>query len=456
MKKALIILVIVSLPVVFVLGSRKHDDAEPIAVTPSAQRPGDAAKGYEYLTTGDFIKSGVPYSYFTYAAGQDKNNYLNRTGKNATVAHGYNVIEKDGIEMVIPTCMQCHSQVFEGKLVIGLGNNSLDFSNAKSVNYDAGLQIMQRTQPKVYKASKPFFTSFKTTVPLMETEVRGVNTADRLAMILVAHRDPQTLKWSDTALIPLPDEIIPTDVPAWWLMKKKNAMFYSGFARGDFAKYLMLSNLLTVTDTAEAKEVSNHFGDVLAYIRSLEPPKYPHTVDKQKAETGRLVFNENCSSCHGTYGDGGQYPNLLIPYSIIQTDSMLAKSLEIYAPFLDWFRKSWFAQGENAPYLVPFFGYIAPPLDGVWVTAPYMHNGSVPTIEALLNSKTRPEYWSRDFDKPEYDYVSVGWKHTAHPEPVKKKTYNTKLQGYSNSGHTFGDHLNDQERSAVIEYLKTL
>ena len=134
MKKALIILVIVSLPVVFVLGSRKHDDAEPIAVTPSAQRPGDAAKGYEYLTTGDFIKSGVPYSYFTYAAGQDKNNYLNRTGKNATVAHGYNVIEKDGIEMVIPTCMQCHSQVFEGKLVIGLGNNSLDFSNAKSVN----------------------------------------------------------------------------------------------------------------------------------------------------------------------------------------------------------------------------------------------------------------------------------------------------------------------------------
>jgi hypothetical protein len=237
-KKAFIILTISCLPVAMVIASGADSNEEPVAIQPSPQRPGDAAKGYEYLITGDFIKSGVPYSYYIYAAGKNTNNYLNRTGKNATVGHGYNVIEKDGVEMVIPTCMQCHSHVFEGKLVIGLGDNSQDFSNAKSVNYDGGLQMMKTMQPKLYKASKPFFTSFKTTFPLMETEVRGVNTADRLAMILVAHRDPQTLKWSDTPLIPIPDEIIPTDVPAWWLMKKKNAMFYSGFARGDFAKYL--------------------------------------------------------------------------------------------------------------------------------------------------------------------------------------------------------------------------
>src|SRR5690606_964009 len=118
-----------------------------------------------------------------------------------------------------------------------------------------------------------------TSYPLLETEVRGVNTADRLATILAAHRDPQTLAWSDTALLEVPEKVIPTDVPAWWLMKKKNAMFYTGFGRGDFSKFMMLSNLLTVTDTAEAREVSSHFGDVLAYIKTLEPPKYPKEIN---------------------------------------------------------------------------------------------------------------------------------------------------------------------------------
>jgi hypothetical protein len=315
---------------------------------------------------------------------------------------------------------------------------------------------MKAASPRLYKAAKPFFTSFTTTFPFMETEVRGVNAADRLAMVLVSHRDPQTLKWSDTALLPIPDEVIPTDVPAWWLMKKKNGMFYNGFARGDFAKYLMLSNLLTVSDSSEAREVSNHFGDVLAFIRSIRPPVYPHAVDTQQANAGRLVFNDNCSQCHGTYGTGGSYPNLLIPAPVIQTDPMLADAVQLNVPFIEWFSKSWFSMGENPPYIVPFNGYIAPPLDGVWITAPYLHNGSVPTLEALLNSKLRPVYWSRDFDRPEYDYQAVGWKHTVQIEPIKKLTYNTRLKGYSNAGHYFGDHLSDMERNAVIEYLKTL
>ena len=36
-----------------------------------------------------------------------------------------------------------------------------------------------------------------------------------------------------------------------------------------------------------------------------------------------------------------------------------------------------------------------PPLDGVWATAPYLHNGSVPTLEAVLKSSDRPALWQR-------------------------------------------------------------
>ena len=52
-------------------------------------------------------------------------------------------------------------------------------------------------------------------------------------------------------------------------------------------------------------------------------------------------------------------------------------------------------------------GYV-PPLVGVWATAPYFHNGSVPTVEAVLNSKIRPEIWKRDQDPNAYDLESLG------------------------------------------------
>ena len=43
--------------------------------------------------------------------------------------------------------------------------------------------------------------------------------------------------------------------------------------------------------------------------------------------------------------------------------------------------------GDHPERFEPFDGYIAPPLDGIWITAPYLHNGSVPDLETLLNSK---------------------------------------------------------------------
>ena len=388
--------------------------------------------------------------------GKDKANLLGREGKNATVGHGYNVIEHSGVEMVVPTCLQCHAEVFDSMLIMGLGNSTVDFSRTSKVDVKTRINLLKTMAPKQYEAAAPFLTAFATSYPLLETEVRGVNTADRLAAILAAHRNPQTLTWSDTALLEVPEEVIPTDVPAWWLMKKKNAMFYTGFGRGDFSKFMMLSNLLTVTDTAEAREVSSHFGDVLAYIKTLEPPKYPKEINTKLAAEGKMIFEYNCSGCHGTYGPDGSYPNMLIPASMIGTDSALCNAIVANKRFIDWFNTSWFVQGDNPAQLVPYNGYIAPPLDGVWVTAPYLHNGSVPTIEAVLDSKQRPTFWSRDFNKPEYDYEKLGWKYTTHSEPKKKEVYNTTLPGYKNHGHYFGDGLSASERSAVIEYLKTL
>jgi hypothetical protein len=74
----------------------------------------------------------------------------------------------------------------------------------------------------------------------------------------------------------------------------------------------------------------------------------------------------------------------------------------------------------------------------------------------LLNSKERPKYWSRDFRNPQYNYDSPGWKYQEKIKADNAETYNATLKGYSNAGHKFGDNLTKDERTAVIEYLKTL
>ena len=461
MKKIRLLLVLTIATGIFISFTNADNNEKPVYIPPSEQRNGDAAKGYDYLINGDYIKSGVPYGYFTLLNGKNKANVLDRTGKNATVGPDFTVVTApNGVEIVAPNCLQCHGDMFEGKYYVGLGNtSSADFSNISSQDNfknNAALKIMKTVSPKQYEAASTVIRSFNAISPLMESEVRGVNVADRLAALLVAHRDPVTLEWRDTPLLQIPAEVIPTDVPAWWLLRKKNAMFYNGFGRGDFAQFMMLSNILTTKDTAEAREVSQHFGDVLAYIKTIEPPKYPKPINYELAKEGEQVFLYNCSYCHGTYGKDASYPNFLVPLSAIQTDSALLTANHQNPQFREWFNKSWFAQGNNPAQLVPSHGYVAPPLDGVWITAPYLHNGSVPTIEALLNSKLRPRYWQRDFDKPVYDYEKLGWVYEEKATPVKKKTYNTTIPGYGNNGHTFGDPLTDKERKAVIEYLKTL
>lgn len=460
MRKYIVLLILLISGFAFTTWIEESSEYDPVPIPPSTQRlGGDVQKGLEYLTTGDYVKGGIPYSAFVMGLGKDRRNFLQREGKNEKLPYEYTANTAPNGEIVVaPNCLQCHAQVFEDKLYIGMGNTFIDFTQNDKMNIK-NLKMMESwlklTAPKKYQASKNFINVAKAIGPYLQTDVQGVNAADRLAAILVAHRDPVTFKWNDSAFLELPSDVIPTDVPAWWLLKKKNAMFYNGFGRGDFGKFLGASNLLTVTDTSESAEVDSHMPDMLAYIYSLEPPKYPGPIDSTLAAAGEIVFINNCAKCHGKYGEEPTFPNLLIPSAVIQTDSLLYKSNYSNPQFVEWFNKSWFTRGDHPARLEPFNGYIAPPLDGIWATAPYLHNASVPTLESLLNSDMRPTYWSRNFDKPVYDYEKVGWVYKKQEQPGKN-VYNTTKPGYSNAGHTFGDRLTEKERKAVQEYMKKL
>ena len=461
MKKLQVLLLIVIIFSAFA-GAEKWqaaDPEKPVYIPESKQRTGDAAAGYTYLTTGAYVKGGIPIDFFQLAAGKSKTNYLQRDGLNAVVSHEYTVVQSpNGENLVAPNCMQCHAQVFEGKLVMGMGNTFADFTMGQKLNPQAYAMLesfLKKGSPRRYEATKPFIQVAKTISPLITTDVRGVNSADRLAYVLIAHRNEANFKWRDSAYLEIPAGVIPSDVPPWWSLRKKHAMFYNGFGRGDFGKFLMASNLLTVNDTAESREVDAHFNDVLSYIYSLKPPKYPAPLNAQLVKQGAIIYTINCSKCHGKYGSNETYPNLLIPESVVQTDSLLFKNNYQNPQFVNWFNNSWFATSEHPARLEPFNGYIAPPLDGIWCTAPNLHNGSVPSLEGVLNSKIRPAYWLRDFGDPTYDKLRLSWPFTVATAPGPG-IYNTSLPGYGNYGHYFGDKLSDKERKAVIEYLKTL
>jgi hypothetical protein len=103
----------------------------------------------------------------------------------------------------------------------------------------------------------------------------------------------------------------------------------------------------------------------------------------------------------------------------------------------------------------PLMQYKARPLDGIWATAPYLHNGSVPNLyQLLLPSDQRVKSFyvgTRRFD-PE----NVGYE-TGQDAPGNGFLFDTSLQANSNAGHDYGaSRLTDADRKALIAYMKTL
>jgi mono/diheme cytochrome c family protein len=414
------------------------------------QRTGDPKKGYEALVGEAYVGCGVPRSLWdrfgwTASAGSR----LDRA-RGADLPYFMNAAKQpSGVEVVTANCLGCHAAFLRGKLVIGLGEASADFTIEASTELAmAGLLL-----PEAERGEHAKLVQRMRALDGVQARTIGANPADHIAAVLFAHRDPKTLAWSDEPLIPLADEPpIPVDVPAWWLLKKKSAMFYTGAGRGDQARIMMTASVLCVDDVATARTIDSYFPDIRAYILSLEPPEYPEAIDATLAARGKLVFEDTCSKCHGTYGAGGSYRSKLVPLAKVKTDPLLARHGQFAAPFTKWFNSSFY--GERAR-LEPGDGYVPPPLDGVWATAPYLHNGSVPNLVALLDSSQRRP--RARIDRRAYDLAAVGWPNADAPDgtPVKY-VYDTGVPGYSNAGHTFGDKLSTAERAAVIEYLKTL
>ncbi|WP_244513177.1 MULTISPECIES: cytochrome c [unclassified Ensifer] len=276
-----------------------------------------------------------------------------------------------------------------------------------------------------------------------------------------------------------------TDAPAVWNQADRVVGQWDGSVLEPYWRNIAAQ--LPIVGQPQKVDLMNA-GIVSNFLMGLPAAPYPFDVNMTKAVRGEAIFAENCGACHRPRNEQ-RYPQ-------IGTDMNRAQVLNTAgsAIFLTAFKAACHDASfrytdpygrQIQPCAMPDFrilrdttevtnqGYLASPLDGIWARAPYLHNGSVPTLAHLLQPGSRPETFLRGVI--EFDPKVVGWVWDA----ANLKTYSlkyptvsvhdTKRDGWSNRGHDrdlviegklhrldWSDPARAGDFDALIEYLKTL
>jgi mono/diheme cytochrome c family protein len=204
------------------------------------------------------------------------------------------------------------------------------------------------------------------------------------------------------------------------------------------------------------------FGNVVAvtkFVADLPAPAYPFATNPALVAAGRTIYKQACSSCHES---GTRFSTL----KEIGTDPARAQGLTpgiagvLRKAIEDACKDKWRPECSQASVEKHVLngpgGYIAGPLDGIWARAPYLHNGSVPTLRQVLIAEERPEKFYRGNFSYNVDGVGFEWKSGT-------ALFDTKRRGNGNRGHAGAafngkyDFAHDAaSTNALLAYLKTL
>ena len=206
-----------------------------------------------------------------------------------------------------------------------------------------------------------------------------------------------------------------------------------------------------------------------AYIKGIEnwllekePPLMQDvlkiTLDEASVTRGKGTYVAFCASCHGVSGRDFSAPTNLVgkvtPIKAIKTDRF---RFDNYTYVLSLAQNQLYAENseERFQHFRKTGGYANMPLDGLWLRAPFLHNGSVPTLRDLLKKPDdRPEIFYRGCDI--YNAVDVGFRSSGPDKDCKFPfKFDTTEDGNGNDGHEYGTWLDDKQKNDLIEYLKT-
>ena len=224
-------------------------------------------------------------------------------------------------------------------------------------------------------------------------------------------------------------------------------------------------------------EISNNVEQSIQYTLDLKAPAFrsafpDQKLDQAKAARGAQVYAAHCDSCHGhPASDGtnwvrGSQQDTVLPYQQIGTDKERV-TFRYYDTLADVLVNSFPAKQPLRPKREDLrpgpmgrtLGYIDTPIPSMYARAPFLHNGSVPTLAALINLKPRPDVYYRGANL--YDPVDAGLIVPSQPDAKRYFRFDTSQPGNSNKGHDYpwayhGAGWNQAQLEDLLEYLKTV
>ena len=248
---------------------------------------------------------------------------------------------------------------------------------------------------------------------------------------------------------PMDDAIGTADLPQLWNQRVRQGLPLHWDGNNDSVDERNKSAAIGAGATPESLDLES-LDRIAEWLLDLRPPPFPpERIDTVRLDEGRAAYATACARCHDL--DGSEIGDV-VPAPDIGTDPGRVDS---FTPEL---AQGMLTIGTGHPWQFARFrktnGYVNGPLDGVWLRAPYLHNGSVPTLRALLFPGTRPSRFFRAYDV--YDWGNIGFVAVGPEAEREGVLFDTTLVGNSNAGHTYGAELREDEKNALLEYLKTL
>lgn len=247
----------------------------------------------------------------------------------------------------------------------------------------------------------------------------------------------------------LPDDgtVGTVDLPVIWNQRAREGMWLHWDGNNDALRERNYAAAMAVGATPYSV-MPERFEKATDFVLDLAPPDYPFPVDTAFARRGWALFQRHCAGCHAL---DSEKVGTVTPIEEIGTDR---HRLDSFTPEL----VRAFHSIDEGPFRFDAYrkthGYANLPIDGAWARAPYLHNGSVPTLRDLLSPPAaRADSFVRGSDV--YDPDRMGFV-SGPPEVGPGFEYDTSVEGNGNGGHTYGTGLSREQKTALIEYLKTL
>jgi mono/diheme cytochrome c family protein len=239
------------------------------------------------------------------------------------------------------------------------------------------------------------------------------------------------------------------DLPSLWNQRPREGLWLHWDGNNNSVQERNKSAAIGAGATPESLDLAS-MKRIEDWSMDFKAPPYPaERIDKALAETGAAVYKRECAACHDF---GAERVGQVTPLADIGTDRERVDS------FTAELASKMNTIGEGTAWKFSHFrktdGYANMPLDGLWLRAPYLHNGSVPTLRALLSPVAeRPVEFYRAYDV--YDWKNVGFVSSGPDAEREGVRFSTKDRGNSNAGHVYGTELDAAAKDALLEYLKT-